>query len=60
MDVVCRQGPMVEFLLGLWWVVVEGSGFGSMIWTRIVRVVEFLLVYGGFLLMGVGLGHDRA
>ena len=51
---------MVEFLLGLWWVVVEGSGFGSMIWTRIVRVVEFLLVYGGFLLMGVGLGHDRA
>ena len=35
-------GHVVEFLLGLMWAVVGGSGFGSVIWRR----VEFLVWMG--------------
>ena len=39
-------GHVVEFLLGLMWAFVGGSGFGSVIWRR----VEFLvgLMWMGF------------
>ena len=47
---------MVELQLGQWWVVVDGSGFGSMIWTRIVRVVEFLLGLWWVVAEGSGIG----
>ena len=50
------MGRVVEFLLGLRWVFVRGSVFGSVIWPRIGRVFEFLLgLWWGFV-EGSGLG----